>query len=55
MNIALWVVQALLAALFLFAGGMKFVMSIEEMTKQVPLPGWFLHFIGVAKSLARWV
>ena len=27
MNIALWVVQALLAALFLFAGGMKFVMS----------------------------
>ena len=51
MNIALWVVQALLAALFLFAGGMKFVMSIEEMTKQVPLPGWFLHFIGVVEVL----
>ena len=51
MNIALWVVQALLAALFLFAGGMKFVMSIEEMTKQVPMPGWFLHFIGVVEVL----
>ena len=49
MNIALWVVQALLAALFLFAGGMKFVMSVEEMTKQIPLPGWFLHFIGVCE------
>ena len=51
MNIALWVVQALLAALFLFAGGMKFVMSVEEMTKQIPLPGWFLHFIGVCEIL----
>src|SRR4249920_1756699 len=51
MNIALWVVQALLAALFLFAGGMKFVMSIEEMTKQIPMPGWFLHFIGVVEVL----
>ena len=51
MNIALWIVQALLALLFSFAGGMKFVMSIEEMTKQIPLPGWFLHFIGVCEVL----
>src|SRR6201988_2585585 len=51
MNIALWVVQAILAALFLFAGGMKFVMSVEEMTKQMPMPGWFLHFIGVCEIL----
>ena len=51
MNIALWIVQALLALLFLFAGVMKFVMSIEEMTKQIPLPGWFLHFIGVCEVL----
>ena len=36
MNIALWIVQALLAALFLFAGSMKFIMPIEEMTKQMP-------------------
>jgi uncharacterized membrane protein YphA (DoxX/SURF4 family) len=51
MNIALWIVQALLALLFLFAGGMKFVMSIEEMTKQMPMPGWFLHFIGACEVL----
>jgi uncharacterized membrane protein YphA (DoxX/SURF4 family) len=53
MNIALWIVQALLAALFLFAGGTKLVMPIEEMTKQMPLPlpGWFLRFIGVAEVL----
>jgi uncharacterized membrane protein YphA (DoxX/SURF4 family) len=49
MNIALWIVQALLAALFLFAGGAKLVLPIEEMTKQIPMPGWFLRFIGVAE------
>jgi uncharacterized membrane protein YphA (DoxX/SURF4 family) len=53
MNIALWIVQALLALLFLFAGGMKFIMSVEEMTKQMPsIPGWFLHFIGVVEVLS---
>jgi uncharacterized membrane protein YphA (DoxX/SURF4 family) len=52
MNIALWIVQVLLALLFLFAGGSKFVMSVEEMTKQMPsMPGWFLHFIGVVEVL----
>ena len=39
MNIALWIAQGLLAALFLFAGGMKLVMPIEEMTKQMPTAG----------------
>jgi uncharacterized membrane protein YphA (DoxX/SURF4 family) len=51
---ALWIVQGLLAALFLFAGGMKLVMPIEEMTKQmpqIPMPGWFLRFIGVCEVL----
>jgi uncharacterized membrane protein YphA (DoxX/SURF4 family) len=51
MTYALWIVQALLAALFLFAGVMKFVMSIEEMTKQIPMPGLFLRFIGVVEVL----
>ena len=49
MNITLWIIQALLAALFLFAGGTKLVLPIEEMTKQIPMPGWFLRFIGVAE------
>lgn len=50
-NVALWVVQVLLALLFLFAGGMKLVLPIEEMTRDVALPGWFLRFIGVAEVL----
>src|SRR5258708_28568353 len=48
---ALWILQGLLAALFLFAGVTKLVLPIEEMTKQVPLPGLFLRFIGVAEVL----
>ncbi len=51
MNTALWIVQGLLALLFLFAGGMKLVLPIEEMTKQMALPGLFLRFIGVAEVL----
>ncbi len=51
MNRILWVVQALLAAVFLFAGGMKLVLPLEVMTKQMPLPGWFLRFTGTAEVL----
>ena len=53
MTYALWIVQVLLACLFLFAGGIKFVMSVEEMTSQMPIPlsGLFLHFIGVCEVL----
>jgi uncharacterized membrane protein len=53
MNIALWVVQALLAALFLFAGGIKLVTPMEEMMKQMPqpLPSWFVLFTGVVEVL----
>ena len=51
MNIALWIAQALLAALFLFAGGTKLVLPIEEMTKQVPMPGLFLRLIGLCEVL----
>ena len=51
MHRALWVVQWLLALLFVFAGGMKLVMPIEEMTKEIALPGAFLRFIGVAELL----
>jgi uncharacterized membrane protein YphA (DoxX/SURF4 family) len=51
MNNALWILQGLLAVLFLFAGGMKLVLPIAEMTKQLPMPGPFLRFIGVAEVL----
>src|SRR5438309_6270191 len=51
MTYALWIVQGLLALLFLFAGGMKLVLPLEELTAQMPLPGLFLRFIGVAEVL----
>jgi len=50
-NATLWVVQGLLAALFLFAGVMKLVMPIEAMAGPVALPGALLRFVGVAEAL----
>lgn len=51
MNIALWIAQGLLAAIFLFAGGMKLILPVEEMTKEMALPGLFLRFIAVCEVL----
>ncbi len=51
MKYALWIIQGLLAALFLFAGVMKLVMPIESMTQEMPMPGLFLRFIGVCEVL----
>jgi uncharacterized membrane protein YphA (DoxX/SURF4 family) len=51
MNHALWIVQGLLALIFLFAGGMKLVLPLEKVTAQMPLPGLFVRFIGVAEVL----
>ena len=50
-NITLWIIQGLLAALFLFAGVSKLVMPIEAMTTQIHLPGLFLRFIGITETL----
>ena len=50
-NYVLLTVQGLLALLFLFAGGMKLALPIEVLTKQMPLPGLFLRFIGMAEVL----
>jgi len=49
-HVLLWTVQALLAALFLFAGVMKLVMPLEAMAGPVALPGAFLRFIGVCET-----
>ena len=51
MTSALCIVQGLLALIFLWAGGIKLVLPIEEMTKHMPMPGWFLRFLGVAEVL----
>ncbi len=50
-NALLWTVQGLLAALFLFAGGMKLVTPPEVLAKQSGMPGPFLLFIGAAEVL----
>lgn len=51
MTYALWTVQTLLALLFVFAGGMKLVLPVEQLAGPVTLPGPFLRFIGLAELL----
>lgn len=56
MNVVLWILQVLLALLFLFAGGTKLVLPISVLTQmgspnQVVLPGLLLRFIGVCEVL----
>jgi uncharacterized membrane protein YphA (DoxX/SURF4 family) len=56
MNILLWIVQVLLALMFLFAGGTKLVMSIEAMRamgspNQILVPGLLIRFVGVCEVL----
>jgi hypothetical protein len=45
----LWVLQGLLAALFLFAGAVKLVLPLEALAGPIALPGLFMRFIGVAE------
>ena len=48
MNILLWVIQILLALLFVFAGVMKLIFPTPP---EVPLPDLFLKFIGLCELL----
>lgn len=51
-NRVLWIVQALLAILFLFAGGAKLVMPADALAKQAPmLSAAFLRFVAVCEVL----
>src|ERR671926_387714 len=56
MTYVLWIIQVLLALLFLFTGGMKLVIPPDVLASmgspnQIPLPGWFVRFIGVCEVL----
>lgn len=56
MNIVLWIIQILLALLFLFAGGTKLVLPLEVLKSmgspnQVQLPGLLIRFLGVVEVL----
>jgi hypothetical protein len=50
-NALLWTIQALLAALFLFGGGMKLVVPIATLEAQSGMSGEFLRFIGLVEFL----
>ncbi len=52
MNRALWIIQGLLALFFALASGApKLLLPLESLPMPIPLPGWFLKFIGVAEVL----
>ena len=56
MNRALWIVQWLLALFFVLASGapklvIPLVMSPDALPMPIPIPFWFLLFIGVAEVL----
>ena len=51
MNVLLWIIQILLAALFLFAGVLKLVLPLDKLTGPVAVPGLFLRFIGLCETL----
>ena len=48
-RVALWSIQAVLAALFLFAGGFKLALPLAALAKLSPLPAIFLKFIGACE------
>ena len=56
MNILLWIIQIVLALLFLFAGGLKLITPIDELMKNAPpnavrFSDLFMKFIGVCEVL----
>jgi hypothetical protein len=51
MNVGLWIVQGLLAALFLFGGFVKLTMPAEELAAICSLPVLFVRFISVCELL----
>jgi uncharacterized membrane protein YphA (DoxX/SURF4 family) len=56
MNIVLWIIQILLALLFLFAGGTKLVIPYDKLMEmgspnQIVFPALFIKFIGVVEVL----
>lgn len=55
LNIALWVVQSLLAAMFLMAGANKLFQSLPELSKMLPwvtqVPEGLVRFIGISELL----
>jgi uncharacterized membrane protein YphA (DoxX/SURF4 family) len=55
MNIALWIVQGLLAAAFGMAGIMKSTQPIEKLSAKMPwvsrYPAWVVRLVGISEFL----
>jgi uncharacterized membrane protein YphA (DoxX/SURF4 family) len=55
MNVALWVIQALLAAGYLAAGIMKSTQPLDQLGKRMPwvsqVPAGLVRFVGIAEVL----
>ena len=50
-HVVLWTIQGLLALVFLFTGVTKLVLPLAMLKGPVPLPGWFLRFLGACEVL----
>lgn len=51
MHRTLWVVQGLLALVFVLTGAMKLLMPLKVLTAEIPLPGACVRLIGGAEVL----
>ena len=50
MNRALWILQVLLGLFFILASGApKLFLDLSDIPMPIPLPAWFVTFIGVAE------
>jgi DoxX-like protein len=48
-NVTLWIVQGLLAGLFIFTGAVKLFAPLKMLQGPVAFPGWFYRFLGFAE------
>ena len=55
MNIALWIIQVLVAVMFVLAGFPKAFQPIDTLAKRLPwvkeVPAWLVRFIGICELL----
>ncbi|HZT06367.1 MAG TPA: DoxX family protein [Chloroflexota bacterium] len=51
MTYVLWIIQIILAIVYLFTGTVKLITPIPELQQQLAFPGSFIRFLGVAEVL----
>jgi DoxX-like protein len=48
-NVTLWIIQGLLACLFILTGALKLFAPLAKLQGPVAFPGWFYRFLGFAE------